>query len=80
MTENYTFSSLSEILRIELSKFGPDVREDNVLSFMVIYWAGVQAIAQGDWATAGGSSGLACQVHPLTTGTGYVIVRCVYLA
>ena len=81
-TESLTFSSLTDQKKIELSKFGPEVTEDNVLSFMVIYWAGVHIIAQGDWAKSQGtgSSGLACALHSLNAGTGYCVIRCVYLA
>ena len=80
MTEAHTFSSLTEYMSIDLSKFGPDVREDNVLSFMVIWWSGIPTIAQADWAAAAGSSGLKCQLHPLAIGNGQALIRCVYLA
>ena len=81
-TESLTFSSLVDQKTIELSKFGPDVTENNVLSFMVIYWKGVPITAQGDWAKSQGtgSNGLACALHSLNTGTGWCVVRCVYLA
>ena len=81
-TESLTFSSTTDQKKIELSSFGPDVTEDNVLSFMVIYWNSVHIIAQGDWAKSQGtgSSGLACALHSLNTGTGYAVIRCVYLA
>lgn len=81
-TESFTFSSLADQKKVELSKFGPEVTEDNVLSFMVIYWSGVHIIAQGDWAKSQGtgSSGLACALHSLNNGTGWCVVRCVYLA
>lgn len=81
-TENLTFSSLTDQKKIELSNFGPEVTEDNVLSFMVIYWRTVHIIAQGDWAKSQGTSstGLACALHSLNTGTGWCVVRCVYLA
>ena len=81
-TESLTFSSLVDQKRIELSNFGPEVTENNVLSFMVIYWTGVHIIASGDWAKSQGtnSSGLACALHALNTGTGWCVVRCVYLA
>lgn len=81
-TESLTFNSLTDQKRIELANFGPDVTEDNVLSFMVIYWSGVHITAQGDWAKSQGtgSSGLACSLHALNTGTGWCVVRCVYLA
>ena len=79
-TESLTFNSITDQKKIELSNFGPEVTEDNVLSFMVIYWSRVQIIASGDWAKSGGSSGLACALHALNTGTGYCVIRCVYLA
>ena len=80
-TESLTFSSLTDQKKIELSNFGPGVTEDNVLSFMVIYWSGVHIIAQGDWAKSQGtgSSGLSCALHSLNNGTGYCVIRCVYL-
>ena len=81
-TESFTFSSLTDQKKIELSNFGPEVKEENVLSFMVIYWSSVHIIAQGDWAKSQGtgSTGLACALHPLKPGTGWCVVRCVYLA
>lgn len=81
-TGSFTFSSPTDQKKIELSNFGADVTEDNVLSFMVIYWGGVQSIAQADYAKSQGtgSSGLACALHPLSSGTGYAVIRCVYLA
>ena len=81
-TESLTFSSLTDQKKIELSNFGPEVAEDNVLSFMVIYWSGVHIIAEGDWAKSQGtgSTGLACALHSLNSGTGWCVVRCVYLA
>lgn len=81
-TESLTFSSQTDQKKIELSNFGPEVTEDNVLSFMVIYWNSVPIIAQGDYAKSQGtgSSGLACALHSLNTGTGWCVVRCVYLA
>ena len=78
-TEDHTFSSMTDYMGIDLSKFGPDVREDNVLSFMVIHWSGIPIIAQADWAAVVGSSGLKCQLHPFTTGTGHATIRCVYM-
>ena len=50
---------------------------------MVIYWTGVPIIAQGDWDKSqgtGSSSGLICSLYALTSGTGYAVIRCVYLA
>ena len=81
-TESLTFSSTTDQKKIELSKFGPEVTEDNVLSFMVIYWIGIHIIAHGDFAKSQGtdSSGLACALHSLNAGTGWGVVRCVYLA
>ena len=81
-TESLTFSSLVDQKIIELSNFGPEVTENNVLSFMVIHWNGVPIIAQGDHAKSQGtgSTGLACALYPLKPGTGWCVVRCVYLA
>lgn len=81
-TESLTFSSLTDQKKIELANFGPDVTEDNVLSFMVIYWNGVPIIAQGDSAKSQGtgSTGLACALNTLSAGTGWCVIRCVYLA
>ena len=81
-TEKLTFNSITDQKKIKLDKFGADVTEDNVLSFMVIFWSGVQIIASGDWAKSQGtgSSGLGCALHALNTGTGYCVIRCVYLA
>ena len=81
-TDSLTFSSLTDQKKIELANFGPEVTEDNVLCFMVIYWAGIHIIAQADWSKSQGtgSSGMACALHSLNTGTGYAVIRCVYLA
>ena len=81
-TGNLTFNNVGDQKKIELSNFGPDVTENNVLSFMVIYCSGVKVIAQAGWAKSQGtgSSGLACALHSLNTGTGYAVIRCVYLA
>lgn len=81
-TERLTFSSITDQKGIELSNFGPDVTEDNVLSFMVIYWSGIIITASGDWAKSQGtnSSGLKCALHALQAGTGWCVIRCVYLA
>lgn len=81
-TESLTFSSLTDQKKIELSHFGPEVTENNVLSFMVIYWSSIHIIASGDWAKSQGtgSSGLACALHALNAGTGWCVIRCVYLA
>ena len=81
-TENFTFTALTDRKNIELSNFGSDVKEDNVLSFMVIYWKGVPAIAQADYAKSQGtgSSGLKCVLYPAgDAGTGYCVVRCAFL-
>ena len=81
-TESLTFSSLTDQKKIELSNFGPEVTENNVLSFMVIYWREIPVIAQADWAKSQGtgSSGLSCALHSLNNGTGWCVIRCVYLA
>ena len=81
-TGNLTFSSLTDQKKIELSNFGPEVTENNVLNFMTIYWGNIHIIAQADWSKSQGtgSSGMACALHSLNTGTGYAVIRCVYLA
>ena len=81
-TDSLTFSSLTDQKKIELSNFGPEVTENNVLNFMTIYWSNTHIIAQADWAKSQGtgSSGLRCALHSLNTGTGYAVIRCVYLA
>ena len=81
-TESLTFSSSTDQKKIELSNFGPDVTEDNVLSFMVIFWTGLIITASGDWAKSQGtgSSGLSCALHASQAGTGWCVIRCVYLA
>lgn len=81
-TGSLTFSSITDQKGIELANFGPDVTEDNVLSFMVIYWSGIIITASGDWAKSQGtgSTGLKCALHALQAGTGWCVVRCVYLA
>ena len=80
-TESFTFSSLTDQKSIELANFGSDVTENNVLSFMVIYWSSIHIIAQADWAKSQGtgSLGLSCALHSLNNGTGYCVIRCVYL-
>ena len=80
-TGSLTFSSLTDQKKIELANFGKDVTEDNVLCFMVIYWSNIHIIAQADWAKSQGtnSSGLSCALHSLNNGTGYCVIRCVYL-
>ena len=80
-TESLTFGSITDQKVIELSNFGPEVTEDNVLSFMVIYWSSIPIIASGDYAKSQvGSIGLKCVLHALQAGTGWCVVRCVYLA
>ena len=81
-TDSLTFSSLTDQKKIELSNFGPEVTENNVLSFMVIFWHSVHIIAHADWAQSQGtgSTGMACALHALNTGTGWCVIRCVYLA
>lgn len=81
-TGNLTFSSITDQKKIELSNFGPEVTENNVLNFMVIYYRTTHIIAQADWSQSQGtgSSGMACALHSLNTGTGYAVIRCVYLA
>lgn len=81
-TEELSFSSSTDQKKINLSDFGPDITEENVINFMVIYWAGVPIIASGDWAKSQGlgTKGLACALHTLNAngGTGRCVVRCVY--
>lgn len=82
-TENFTFTALTDHKEIDLSYFGPDVKEDNVLCFMVIYYSKMPAIAQADHAKSQGTgaSGLKCVLYPAgDAGTGYCVVRCVYVA
>ena len=81
-TDILTFSSLTDQKKIELSNFGPEVTENNVLCFMVIYWSGIHIIAQADWSKSQGtgSTGMACALHSLNNGAGYAVIRCVYLA
>ena len=80
-TEELSFSSVTDQKKIELSDFGPDITEEKVLSFMVIYWTGVPIIASGDWAKSQGlgTKGLGCALHALNAGTGRCVVRCVYV-
>ena len=81
-TGELTFSSLTDQKKIELSNFGPEVTENNVLSFMAIYYRNTHIIAQADWSKSQGtgSTGMVCALHSLNTGTGYAVIRCVYLA
>ena len=76
-TPTQTFTQFQQV-PIELSKFSPEVTPNNVLCFMAIYWSGVQLIASGDWGSTG-SSGLKCALIALGAGTGYAIIRCVYM-
>lgn len=81
-TEELSFSSSTDQKKINLSDFGPDITEDNVINFMVIYWTGVPIIASGDWAKSQGlgTAGLGCALHTLNPngGKGRCVVRCVY--
>lgn len=70
-----TFTQFQQV-GIELSKFSSEVTPNNVLCFMVIHWSGVQLIASGDWAN---SSGLKCALTALEAGTGWGVIRCVYM-
>ena len=80
-TGDLTFSSITDQKGIELSNFGPEVTEDNVLSFMVIWWSNIIITASGDWAKSlAGSTGLKCALHASQAGTGQCVIRCVYLA
>ena len=72
-----TFTQFQQV-PIELSKFSPEVTPNNVLCFMVIYWSRVHLIASGDWGVAA-STGLKCSLIALQAGTGYAIIRCVYM-
>ena len=76
----YTFTA-GEQVKIPLSAFGPNVSENNVLSFMVIYWTGIRVIASGDFAKSQntGSTGLACALQPFASGEGMCVIRCAYL-
>ena len=76
-TPSQTFTQFQQV-PIELSKFSSEVTPNNVLCFMVIYWSGVQLIASADWGSAA-SSGLKCALISLGAGTGYAIIRCVYM-
>lgn len=81
-TGNLTWTSVGQQQKIDLSNFGSDVTESNVICFMVIYWSKVKTIAEADWAVSQGtgSSGMGCALTSLATGTGYSVIRCVYLA
>ena len=76
-TPTQAFTQFQQV-PIELSKFSSEVTPNNVLCFMVIYWSGVQLIASADWGSSA-SSGLKCALISLGTGTGYAIIRCVYM-
>lgn len=70
-----TFSNVYEQVQIPLSSFANDIDQDKVIGFSVLYWTGFQAIANGDWYN---STGLACALTCLRTGTGFARVRCAY--
>jgi hypothetical protein len=70
-----TMSSVYEQIQIPLSAFASDINPNKVIGFTVLYWTGFQAIANGDWYD---SSGLACALTCLKTGTGRARVRCSY--
>ena len=72
-----TFTQFQQV-PVELSNFSSEVTPNNVLCFMVIYWSTVQLIASGDWGSSS-SSGLKCSLIALGAGTGYAIIRCVYM-
>lgn len=74
-TPSQAFTQFQQV-PIELSKFSPEVTPNNVLCFMVIYWSGAHLIASGDWSA---STGLKCSLIALQAGTGYAIIRCVYM-
>ena len=76
-TPTQAFTQFQQV-PIELSKFSSEVTPNNVLCFMVIYWTGVQLIASADWESTA-SSGLKCALIALQAGTGYAIIRCVYM-
>lgn len=70
-----TMSTVYEQKQISLSSFASDIDPNKVIGFTVIYWTGFQAVANGDWYD---STGLACALTCLKTGTGYARVRCSY--
>lgn len=76
-TPTQTFTQFEQV-PIELSKFSSEVTPNNVLCFMVIYWAGVQLIASADWGNTT-STGLKCALIALKAGTGSATIRCVYM-
>ena len=76
-TPSQAFTQFQQV-PIELSNFSSEVTPNNVLCFMVIYWSGVQLIASADWGSAA-STGLKCSLIALQAGTGYAIIRCVYM-
>lgn len=75
-TPAHTFNQFEQI-PIELANFSPEVTPNNVLCFMVIYWSTVQLIANADWGQD--LSKLKCALTALQAGTGYAIIRCVYV-
>ena len=74
-TPTQAFTQFQQV-PIELSNFSPEVTPNNVLCFMVIYWSGAHLIASADWSA---STGLKCSLIALQAGTGYAIIRCVYM-
>lgn len=76
-TRPQSFAQFEQV-PIELAEFSPEVTPDKVLCFMVIYWSGTQLIANADWGHPD-SSGLKCALTALREGTGYAIIRCVYV-
>lgn len=75
-TPAHTFNQFEQI-PIELANFSPEVTPNNVLCFMVIYWSGAQLIASAGWGQD--LSQLKCALTALQAGTGYAIIRCVYV-
>ena len=76
-TPTQAFTQFQQV-PIELSNFSSEVTPNNVLCFMVIYWSGAHLIASGDWGSPA-STGLKCSLIALQAGTGYAIIRCVYM-
>ena len=76
-TRPQSFAQFQQV-PIELAEFSPEITPNNVLCFMVIYWSGIQLIASANWGHPD-SSGLKCALIALREGTGYAIIRCVYV-
>lgn len=76
-TPTQTFTQFQQV-PIELSKFSSEATPNNVLCFMVIYWAGVKLIASADFRSST-SSDLKCALISLGAGTGSAVIRCVYM-